>query len=189
MTESRAARRLSCEQGGVHATTRGGRYSKYRPGVDGVSNTVHPWYPSAVGLVTCGPDRARTRSSLSCRRGPGGSWMPRQRHGGGARPEPRSVAPLKRGGALSGLGSRGRGERRRRFLRGQPSHALVWASIRSGRRLVLYFVAAAGAGFTGQGNGQRTATLRRRRGESVNFFLKAPRSTGESYKNSVGHPR
>ena len=39
-----SARRSPASQGSVPATTKpqGGRYSEYRPGVDGISNTVHP---------------------------------------------------------------------------------------------------------------------------------------------------
>ena len=55
------ARRLSGEPGGVPATTGVDGTQKYRPGVDGVSNTVQPCTVLAVGSDTFGPDRARTR--------------------------------------------------------------------------------------------------------------------------------
>src|SRR6185312_16960298 len=46
------------------------------------------------------------------------------------RPEAEARRVSGTGGALCGLVGRGRGERHRRFLGGQPSHALVWASVR-----------------------------------------------------------
>ena len=72
-----------------------------RRGMDGISNTVHPWYPLSrwIGLV-------RPRSSVDsvvlvpCQ---AGEPVPRagchQRHGGGEGRMPRSGAPLECGGA------------------------------------------------------------------------------------------
>ena len=38
-------RATACRGGGVLAATRGGRRLKHQPGVDGISNTVHPLGP------------------------------------------------------------------------------------------------------------------------------------------------
>ena len=150
--------------------------SPRRPGdgEDGARNTVrgvHPWYPSAVGSVSCGPDRSLTRSSvvfvLVMQARPGGSWIPRQRHGGGEGRRPRPVESLEWAEHSAGSSAEAAGNAIAASLADSPP--MLWsgqASVdRRGRRLVLYLVAAASAGFTGQGNGQRAATLRRMRGD------------------------
>ena len=83
------------------ASTEGGRYSKSRPGVDGISNTVHPLIHfgplDGTRAAQIGQEEDRTRSSLSlvrqvwCGRAEAGC---RQCHGEGRRP--RSAAPLDR---------------------------------------------------------------------------------------------
>ena len=121
--------------GGVPATT----------GEDGVRNTDQGWTvfqitstPAtllAVGSDSCGPDRARTRSSSIVRQArprPRPGVGCRHRHGGG--PE-----------AVGGLVSRGRGGRRLRFHRGLPSRALVFAVVRGAAGSYLVF--AAGVSF------------------------------------------
>jgi hypothetical protein len=57
--------------------SRGGRY---RPGVDGISNTVHPSSLTAIRFDLCGPDRRTPPSSLGRRGRAGAEW--RRRHAG-----------------------------------------------------------------------------------------------------------
>ena len=127
--ESRARGGSPASQGGVPAATRGrgGRCSEYRPGcpplvpvsrwiglvwprsiVDSVVSRLRPCHAGA-------PGRELDSSPAPWRRG---------------RPEAEARRVSGTAGALCGLVGRGRGERHRRFLGGQPSHALVWASVR-----------------------------------------------------------
>ena len=144
------ARRLSGEPRHAAKATSGEDGARNnRRGMDGISNTVHPWYHLSrwIGLV-------RPRSSVDlvvlvpCQ---AGVPVPRagchQRHGGGEGRMPRSGAPLECGGGRL-TAHRPRTRRRHRFLRGQPSHAPVWASNRGVAGS--YLVIAAGASFLPQ---------------------------------------
>jgi len=127
---TRGPRRLSGEP--RHAAEADGT-RKSRPGVDGISNTVPRGSPLTVGSNTCGSDRAG--GGLGHRYQAAGAAAReleaacRQRHGGGRSPE----AQVRRtSGACGGPRLR---DRRRRFLREQPSQLT-----RSGpwfRRLVI----------------------------------------------------
>ncbi|KAG2580414.1 hypothetical protein PVAP13_6NG340166 [Panicum virgatum] len=115
--------------------------SPRRPGEDGTRNTDRGWtvfqIPSTpgthqsrwIGLVW--PRWSEDSVVLVMQARQDASWMmPRQRHGGGEAGGPgpsRLWNGLEHTGGLAGRGPR---ERRRRFLRGQRSGALIWASVR-----------------------------------------------------------
>ena len=61
--------------------SRGGRCG---PGVDGISNTVHPWALSAAGLHLCGPDWMTPSSSTSSSSGSQAGAAPRELNGASA---------------------------------------------------------------------------------------------------------